>query len=34
MTKGVNKIENQKENWYNMFQNGEMTGFGELLDQR
>ncbi len=25
--KGVNKIENQRENWYKMFQNGKMTDF-------
>ncbi len=25
--KGVNKIENQGENWYKMFQNGQITDF-------
>ncbi len=27
--KGVNKIENQGENWYKMFQNGPVTDFCE-----
>ncbi len=27
--KRVNKIENQGENWYKMFQNGQMTDFCE-----
>ncbi len=27
--KGVNKIENQGEHWYKMFQNGQMTDFCE-----
>ncbi len=33
MKNGVNKIENQGENWYKMFQNGQMTEFGEKLYQ-
>ncbi len=33
MKKGVNKIENQEENWYIMLQNGQMTDSGEKLDQ-
>ncbi len=31
--KGTNKIENQRENWYKMLQNGEMTNFSETFDQ-
>ncbi len=27
--KGVNKIENQGENWYKMFKNGQMTDICE-----
>ncbi len=27
--KGVNKIENQAENWYKMFQNGQITDLCE-----
>ncbi len=29
---GVNKIENQGENWYKILQNGQITDFGEKLD--
>ncbi len=31
--KGVNKTEYQGENCYKMLQNGQMTDFGEKLDQ-
>ncbi len=27
--RGVNKIENQGENWYKMFQNGQITNYSE-----
>ncbi len=27
--KGVNKMENQGENWYKMFQNGQITDLCE-----
>ncbi len=33
MKKEVNKVENHRENLYKMFQNGQMTDFGEILDQ-
>ncbi len=26
---GVNKIKNQREDWYEMFQNGQMTDFDQ-----
>ncbi len=26
-------MENQGKNWYKMIQNGQMTDFGEILDQ-
>ncbi len=29
MKKGVNKIENQGENWYKMLQNGQKLDIGE-----
>ncbi len=29
----VNKIENKENNWYKMFQNGQLTGFAAILDQ-
>ncbi len=31
--KGVNKIENQGENWCKMLQNDQMTDFCEKLEQ-
>ncbi len=33
MKKGVNRIDNQGENWYKMLQNGQMKDFGEKVDQ-
>ncbi len=33
VSKGINKIENQGENWQKMLQNGQMTDFCEKLDQ-
>ncbi len=33
MKKGINKIENQGENWYKLLQNCQMTDFfGEKID--
>ncbi len=34
MKKWVNKIENQRENWYKILQNGQMPDFGEKLNHR
>ncbi len=33
MKKGVNKIENQVENWYKLVQKCQMTNFVEKIDQ-
>ncbi len=33
MKKGVNKIENQGENWYKLRQKCQMTDFREKIDQ-
>ncbi len=33
MKKGVNKIENQGENWYKLLQKCQMTDFCEKIDQ-
>ncbi len=31
--KGVNHVDNQKENWYKMLQNCQMTDFVAKLDR-
>ncbi len=33
INKGVNKIENQGNNWYKVFGNGQMTDFAENFYQ-